>query len=379
MNFDNFFSANYSNLDNNNSALPFAGKSQSGASNDSTYINKVIEIMNTSNTTNNNYGNNQNAQMIVNNNNATNVDVEFLSDPIDFCLQTSFGQPAEQDDTNSFFFDNNQIDTNTNTPQSVPMERKSKQIKKVLRQTPPAPISKQYSSNGMENLMQQLPQIYQNGNSAPFSGVPSTNEVAMKVSNNVAPANNTYQDNEAFFNDVMNSTSPNYHNEETHEDDEEEDDGFSTSGVSSAAKGGSKDKRRPQRNLPGLVRNAVINEVQTYFKHPQVHQRYIKNFLSGLTGEEYNEFIAFFETFDKKKYQADRTFNKVFQSLTATRGGAVLFKLIEVFLSPAGVEGYNLWINQKRGSNGSKKYLKQNEKAKAKFLLRMQAQAKKFF
>jgi len=313
-------------------------------------------------------------------NTTANNDVEFLSDPIEFCLQTSFGQPAEQDDTNSFFFDNNQIDTNTNTPQSVPMERKSKQIKKVLRQTPPAPISKQYSSNGMENLMQQLPQIYQNGNAAPFSGVNTTNEATAPMK--VVANNTTYQDNEAFFNDVMNSTSPNYQN--THDEDEEEDDdddeGFSTSGVStSVTKGGSKDKRRPQRNLPGLVRNAVINEVQTYFKHPQVHQRYIKNFLSGLTGEEYNEFIAFFETFDKKKYQADRTFNKVFQSLTATRGGAVLFKLIEVFLSPAGIEGYNLWINQKRGSNGSKKYLKQNEKAKAKFLLRMQAQAKKFF
>jgi hypothetical protein len=234
------------------------------------------------------------------------------------------------------------------------------------------PIAKRMSSgrNDMENLIQQLPQIYQNGQ--PNFMVPEEQKQAVYQAPTQAPQSET----ETFFNDILGSTdskSPN-----CDYDDEDEDD---TEGSASSSKGGSnnKDKRRPQRNLPGLVRNAVINEVQNYFKHPQVHQRYIKNFLESLNQVEYTDFIAFFETFDKKKYQADRTFNKVFQSLTGTQGGNVLFRLIEIFLSPIGQEGYNLWINQKRGSNGSKKYLKQNEKAKAKFLLRMQAQARKFF
>lgn len=99
--------------------------------------------------------------------------------------------------------------------------------------------------------------------------------------------------------------------------------------------------------------------------------------MDTLSIEEVLEFSNFFEDYDKDKYHTHRTQTKVFESLKAARGGKLFYKLMEAFLSESGLEAYENWINQKRGQNGSKRYLKENKIAKPKLILKLQVNALK--
>jgi hypothetical protein len=130
---------------------------------------------------------------------------------------------------------------------------------------------------------------------------------------------------------------------------------------------------RPQKNVAGLIRNAVIKGLQEYLActaNPEAlfvakpWLRYIHEIvIAKLTGAEYQSLLEFNRVYNeqKKAWVHHKSWNKLFDLMKISEGGIHFLALIEAFLGEAGEAHYTFWIENGGGQQELKGFLKSNK------------------